>query len=149
MSIRKFKPLSPDPALGKIKGDTEFARLGHLNQLIQQMRKVVTLPVPAAASTVSLTTSTLDTVIVFDGDLTDNFTIDIYPGPQALPGDRIYLFLTAGMLPLPGHIVVTYGGQIIDAFCGDNDGIFWLYSNTSICIELIYNGKNFIGIDNC
>jgi hypothetical protein len=34
MSIKKFKPLSPDPALGKIKGDTEFARLGHLNRLI-------------------------------------------------------------------------------------------------------------------
>ena len=37
MPIKKFKPQSPDPSLGKIKGDTEFARLGHLNNLVDQI----------------------------------------------------------------------------------------------------------------
>ena len=37
MAIRKFKPSSPDKALGKIKGDAEFARFGHLNRLIDDV----------------------------------------------------------------------------------------------------------------
>ena len=37
MAIKKFKPLSPDPALNKIKGDTEFARLAHLNKLVDDI----------------------------------------------------------------------------------------------------------------
>lgn len=149
MSIKKFKPLSPDKALGKIKGDTEFARLAHLNQLIEQMRKVITLPVPQLNEIVKVTTSTLDTVIVFNGDLLYNFTIEIYAGTDAIPGDKIYLFLTGGTFPVGNYITVNYGGDIIDTACGDNDGSYSLYRNTSICTELIYNGKNFIGIDNC
>jgi uncharacterized protein (TIGR02145 family) len=34
MPIRKIKPRSPDPYLGKIQGDTELARLAHLNYVI-------------------------------------------------------------------------------------------------------------------
>jgi hypothetical protein len=37
MAIRKFKPSSPDKSLGKIKGDAEFARFGHLNRLIDDV----------------------------------------------------------------------------------------------------------------
>jgi len=37
MAIRKFKPSSPDRALGKIKGDTEFARFGHINRLVDDV----------------------------------------------------------------------------------------------------------------
>ncbi len=37
MPIKKYKPLSPDPYVGKIKGDTEFARLAHLNDLVDQV----------------------------------------------------------------------------------------------------------------
>ncbi len=37
MAIRKFRPVSPDPSINKIKGDTEFARLGHLNRLVDDI----------------------------------------------------------------------------------------------------------------
>lgn len=37
MAIRKFKPSSPDRALGKIKGDAELARFGHLNRLVDDV----------------------------------------------------------------------------------------------------------------
>jgi hypothetical protein len=37
MAIRKFKPSSPDRALGKIKGDTEFSRFGHINRLVDDV----------------------------------------------------------------------------------------------------------------
>ena len=37
MAIKKIKAQSPDPYLGKIKGDTEFARLAHLNNVVDQI----------------------------------------------------------------------------------------------------------------
>lgn len=39
MPIKKYKPLSPDPYVGKTKGDTEFARLAHLNNLVDQINE--------------------------------------------------------------------------------------------------------------
>ena len=42
MSIRKFRPLSPDPYINKLKGDTEFARLAHLNSLVDQVNTEIT-----------------------------------------------------------------------------------------------------------
>lgn len=35
--IKKIKAQSPDPYLGKIKGDTELARLAHLNNIVDQI----------------------------------------------------------------------------------------------------------------
>jgi len=37
MAIRKFKPSSPDKSLGKIKGDIELARFGHINRLVDDV----------------------------------------------------------------------------------------------------------------
>lgn len=37
MPIKKIKAQSPDPYLGKIKGDTELARLAHLNHIVDQI----------------------------------------------------------------------------------------------------------------
>lgn len=39
MPIRRIKAQSPDPYLGKIKGDTELARLAHLNYVIDEINK--------------------------------------------------------------------------------------------------------------
>ena len=44
MAIRKFKPSSPDKSLGKIKGDTELARFGHLNRLIDDINNTPSIP---------------------------------------------------------------------------------------------------------
>lgn len=49
--IKKFKPQSPDPFLNKIKGDTEFARFAHLNNLVDQINNSVpTLNITADGS---------------------------------------------------------------------------------------------------
>jgi hypothetical protein len=37
MPIKKIKAQSPDPYVGKIAGDTEFARLAHLNNIVDQI----------------------------------------------------------------------------------------------------------------
>ena len=68
MAIKKFKPASPDKALGKIVGDTEFARLGHLNRLVDDINNN-----PAGGSTLDaegnlvIADSSNDTVSVADG----------------------------------------------------------------------------------
>lgn len=41
MALKKYKPLSPDPYVNKIKGDTEFAKLAHLNDLINQVNEAL------------------------------------------------------------------------------------------------------------
>jgi uncharacterized protein (TIGR02145 family) len=39
MPIKRIKAQSPDPYLGKIKGDTELARLAHLNNIVDQINQ--------------------------------------------------------------------------------------------------------------
>ena len=55
MKVKKYKPLSPNPFINKIKGDTEFARLGHLNNLADQVNNAISaIPTPPPAVTPSL-----------------------------------------------------------------------------------------------
>jgi hypothetical protein len=44
MPIKKYRPQSPDPFINKIKGDTEFARLAHINNLVDQINTTVYVP---------------------------------------------------------------------------------------------------------
>ena len=37
MALKKFRPKSPDYALGRNKGDTEYAKFGHLNALVSDV----------------------------------------------------------------------------------------------------------------
>lgn len=41
MALKKYKPLSPDPYINKLKGDTEFSRLAHLNDLVNQVTQTL------------------------------------------------------------------------------------------------------------
>lgn len=77
MAIKKIKAQSPDPYLGKIKGDTEFARLAHLNQLVDQINN------NTSASTYKVYTALLtqsggdDVQSINSGDLTIGITYKI------------------------------------------------------------------------
>jgi hypothetical protein len=46
MAIKKYRALSPDPYINKIVGDTEFARLAHLNDLANQVQSEIDAIVP-------------------------------------------------------------------------------------------------------
>jgi len=48
MALKKYRPLSPDPYVNKLKGDTEFARLAHLNDLVNQVQTEIDAIVPTS-----------------------------------------------------------------------------------------------------
>lgn len=79
MPIKKYKPLSPDPYVGKIKGDTEFARLAHLNDLVDQVNNNAPTPPaqPYKVYTALLTQSgsSAPTAIVLENTLDNPVTL--------------------------------------------------------------------------
>lgn len=63
MAIKKYRPLSPDPYVNKIKGDTEFARLAHLNDLANQVDNAIDTVIPSQVGNAGefLTTNGINT----------------------------------------------------------------------------------------
>jgi uncharacterized protein (TIGR02145 family) len=82
MPIRKIKAQSPDPYLGKIAGDTELARLAHLNNLVDQINAAGvgggSITVNGNSDITNITISPILSTAVGGGSIT--LTIDPYPG---------------------------------------------------------------------
>ena len=146
MALKKIKPISPDIYLGKTEGDNTLARLGHVNDIVSKFRKVLEFPVPSAGDTVRIIPNHVETIVTFEGDITDNFTIEVLIDPRLSinlgPGDRMYIFLD-GNGP-----TITFTGDIIPTQCGDSENTYVL-TGSPICLEVIYSGSIFLGIDNC
>jgi hypothetical protein len=95
--------------------------------------------IPNLNDTISITPSKIDTIVTFQGPLTNNFTLNVDTS-LSLPGNRIYLFVD-------GLCTITFTGGIEVATCGGSGNVYSVHS--AVCLEEIYNGNNFIGIDNC
>lgn len=106
-------------------------------------RNVVTLPVPALDDNVVVNITSLDTVIVFQGDLTDNFNFNVVPSINTSIGDRIYL-----MIKGDNSKTITTGNILNPVQCGDNDTTIDIEAYM-VCYEMVYDGEKFTGIDNC
>jgi uncharacterized protein (TIGR02145 family) len=83
MPIRKIKAQSPDPYLGKIAGDTELARLAHLNYVIDAINNGSgggggSITVNGNSDITDITISPILSTAVGGGSIT--LTIDPYPG---------------------------------------------------------------------
>jgi hypothetical protein len=77
--IRKIKAQSPDPYLGKTQGDTEFARLAHLNYVIDAINNSnKSITVNGNTSVTNLTIGPVASETYNNGSL--DITIDPYPG---------------------------------------------------------------------
>jgi hypothetical protein len=108
-------------------------------------REILTLPIPGNGDTVNVTTSASDTIIRFNGILTDDFTLNVTAGPDTTPGDRIDIFLNDG----GAGITVDFLGNLNNVTCGDSDNNYSIDNTQMVCLEMIYDGENFTGIDNC
>lgn len=145
MALKKLKPVSPDIYLGKTIGDNELARLGHVNDIVSKFRKVLEFEVPAAGSTVRIIPNHVETIVTFKDLLTNDFTIEVVIDPRLSvnlgPGDRMYIFLEGD------GATVTFTGPIIPTQCGGSENTYVV--GDPICLEVIYSGTTFLGIDNC
>ena len=141
--LRKYRPRTPDPFIGVIQGDNELARLAHINDLVDQFRRVNTFGVPTAGSTIEVIANNVETIVNFQGLLVNDFTINVSIGNMIAPGDRMYIFLEGD-----SPTTVTFTGPIVPTQCGDTENTYQL-SGSAICLEVIYSGTSFIGIDNC
>jgi hypothetical protein len=108
MAIRKFKPSSPDKALGKIQGDTEFARLGHLNRLVDDVE----------TGKANQEIHTLDYPFVFypESTLFNAGPLYQYPSGQGMgfiPAVTVNSYRVRGVLQYSGNSVISqYLGTI-------------------------------------
>jgi hypothetical protein len=147
MALKKIKPLSPNIYLGHTVGDNDLARLGHVNDIVSKFRKVHEFEVPALGDTIRIIPNHVETIVTFKAPLTDDFTIEVLIDPRLSvnlgPGDRMYIFLE-GASPNP---LVTFTGPIDVTQCGESDNTY--RAGDPVCLEVIYSGTQFIGIDNC
>lgn len=138
MPVKKYKPQSPDPYVGKIKGDTEFARLAHLNDMVDQVNTQlnnVTPGLPVFLADVS----TQDYNAVSSGiytitDYTPGFFFSL-PSPASLVGQTIYIInptLLWGDVPFSPNIPISFDGT--------NGGSSVSVIATNTAIQLISTG---------
>lgn len=104
-------------------------------------REVLILPVPALNDTVNVSITSLDTIILFEGDLVEDFNLEVTPGPDTVQGDRIYLMVK-------GQGTISVGSNLNPIQCGDNDTTIGV-NNYMVCYEMVFDGNQFTGIDNC
>ncbi len=122
----------------------------HLRHCVS--REILNLDIPAAESTVNVVCMSRETIISFNGLLTNSFTLNVTASPSTLKGDRIYIMLqrnNPGGEPPP--IIVTFTGQISNILCGglNEEGNSWECNTYMNALEMIYTGNEFTGIDNC
>jgi hypothetical protein len=119
MSIKKIKPKSPDPYLGKTVGDNTLARIAHVNQLVDQINNN-----PAVIET-------LGTTIYSTSPATSNFSIlnSILLGSNAGSGSNAYGSIFLG--PDAGNSATNSYDSV---FIADRAGYQSTGSNNSIFI---------------
>ena len=146
MALKKIKPGSPNIYLGHTIGDNDLARLGHVNDIVSKFRKVLEFEVPGDGDTIRIIPNQVETIVTFKGVLTDDFTINVLIDPRMSEnlgaGDKMYIFLEGS-----GSPTITFTGNISMTQCGDTDNTY--SPGDPVCLEVIYNGTQFIGIDNC
>jgi len=107
-------------------------------------REIITIPVPSFNQDINITISSIDTVVSFDGPLTDNFNLNLLPGSSILKGNRVYIMAKSDS----GTIIISTGGNVNPVACGDLENSISILAYTT-CTELVYDGVQFTGIDIC
>lgn len=130
MAIKKIKALSPDPYINKIKGDTEFARLAHLNHLVEQINAAQALTVKTVTSAYTLKSGDEGSFININMAVPNNLTV---------PSDSSVNF------PIGTQVFVAeYGtGQV--TFIGE-PGVNIRSANGKLKLAAVYSGASLVKI---
>jgi hypothetical protein len=113
---------------------------------IRGSRKHVTLPVPASlGDTVTLYVSAPETIVKFDGDLTQAFNLNTVPVNAKL-GDKMYLIFSSAT---DGYEITSTGSLDFNS-CGPGSlpSAHNVEVGTTI-IPFLFDGTKFYGLDYC
>ncbi len=118
----------------------------HLRHCVS--REILDLDIPVAESTVDVVCMSRETIIAFNGFLTNSFTLNVTASPSTLKGDRIYIMLQKTP---ETDVTATFTGQISNILCGslEEGGNLWTCNDFMNCLECVWTGSEFTGIDNC
>ena len=148
MPIKKYKPLSPDPYVGKIKGDTEFARLAHINDLVDQVNNnAPTPPISSYKVYTALLTQSGDSNVLekVQGDTLvlgvtyfifineDNVDLTVFGAPDSNEG-TYFVCTQVGNLPGAVNISLQYdtGAPVVTVLENTIGNVWWSYHNQGI-----------------
>ena len=142
MALKKFRPKSPDKALGRSKGDIEYARFAHLNALVSDVD----------THKADKEIHTLDYPFVWypESTLIDTGAAYQYPsgmGMGFIPAITLNTYKVKGILPYSGSSVIsqylgtikiipsqdTYGGPVL--FPGKLTGMVAAIANDIILFD--------------
>ncbi len=104
-------------------------------------RDIQSFAVPTLDSTIELVISARETIVTFEGALTDNFTINSTV-TGSIAGDRVYIFVAAS-----GPVTIAFTGDLVSVSCGNQES--YEVGGDLVCLEMVYSGTTFVGIDNC
>lgn len=131
MAFKKYKALSPDPFINKVKGDTEFARLAHLNHLIDQITANAVFSVtPTAVVFGSAGGGLGEDVTAFNFDNSTN-TLNVVGGRIRI-GDPGHWSGTDVRLNVYDYTTIATGTQRDDTYLAMWEKIWTLSNNTDL-----------------
>ncbi len=138
-------------AIGSLDG-TECVPLQHpdsiqveyatINDIILAARDIQSFAKPSGGDTVELTITKRETIVTFEDLLDANFTINT-TAIAPIAGDRVYIFVQAS-----DPATITFTGDLQSVSCGNQED-YEVAPSSLICLELVYSGVIFTGIDNC
>lgn len=137
-----------DRLLGIDSGNNEKTKTYTLESLKDfiQSRHLITHGVPELDEVVAIITSTNETYLKFTDVLVNNFVVQVTPDTTTEIGDKLFLFMKNDG---ENQVAVTFSGSVNNVMCGDTEDTYYLNNPNMVCIELIFDGQKFTGIDNC
>lgn len=136
MPIKKIKPKSPDPYLGKTKGDNTLARIAHVNQLVDQINSASTYKVYTALLTQS---GDEEQIPITSGDLTIGVTYYIddpadgdFTNVGAPNNNSGTYFVATGTTPNNwGSATLNYivGAPVVKVLENTIGNVWWIYNS--------------------
>ncbi len=145
MSLKKYKPLSPDPFVNKTKGDTEFARLAHLNDLVNKINAME----PSGLTPGAVLYANANGVPITGVNLFWNETSNRLGVNTITPTSSLHVVGTTKVVTTDTTIDIQSGDDAINGVVNKNTFVRYTLTNSSTGISsaagcLFYNDVNAV-----